>query len=142
MTLAIRKAIFARWNDAGLDEEIAPLYAGDRDGAPEGSTLPRAQYSLPATTERTRSRTARELIQDVRIQIWGADDSDVQQFVDLAEEAFLDAEADGTDPLVIPEGDGKVLSVDFAGKSVIQETTSVFQGILQLQIQWCRSISS
>jgi hypothetical protein len=73
MTLTIRKAIFERWSNAGLAESIAPLYAGERGAAPEGTPLPRAQYSLPSESERTRSRSTRELIQEVRIQIWGTD---------------------------------------------------------------------
>ncbi len=138
MTLEIRKAIFARWNDSGLNESISPLYAGDREGTSGGSTLPRAQYTLPAANERTQSRRTREMMQDVRFQIWGTDDRSVQQFLDLAEAAFVNSEADESNPFAIPEDDGEVLSVNFAGQSVIQESTSVFQGILQLRIQWCR----
>jgi hypothetical protein len=141
MTLAIRKAIFARWTNTGLEETIAPLYPGERDAAPAGSPLPRAQYSLPSETERARSRTSQELIQDVRFQIWGTDDARVQQYVDLAEAAFVNSERAAAHPLVIAAEVGRVLSVDFAGQAVLQEATSVFQGILQLRIQWCRPIA-
>ncbi|MGE3314005.1 MAG: hypothetical protein AB7O26_02735 [Planctomycetaceae bacterium] len=142
MTLAIRQAIFQRWNDSGLDAAIAPLFAGDRSAASASPTLPRAQYTLPAASERTRSRISRELFQDLRFMIWGADDRAVQLFLDLAEGAFVNSESDESNPLAIPEEDGKILSVDFAGESVIQESTAIFQGILQLRIQWCRPIEN
>lgn len=141
MTLAIRKAVVKRWNDAGLDAMIAPLFAGERDAAPEGSALPRAQYSLPLASERARSRVSRELIHEVRIQIWGPGADTVQQLVDMAEAAFVDSEAAIAQPLAIPVGEGRILSVDFAGQAVIQESTTVFQGILQLRVQWCRSVA-
>lgn len=141
MTLALREAIYARWNNSGLSAVIAPLYPGDQEAAPEQTPLPRAQYELPSDIQRTRSRSSRELLQDLRLHVWGSDDATVQQHLDLMEAAFVDSEAVPVNPLSISLAEGRVLSVDYVGKAVIQEAASVFQGILQLRIQWCRPIS-
>ena len=142
MTLALREAIYDRWNNAGLATAIAPLYAGERDAAPERTPLPRAQYSLPADTERTRSRGSRELLQDLRFQVWGTNDATVQQYVDLIEAAFVDSESASTNPLSLAPADGRILSVDYVGQAVLQETASVYQGVLELRVQWCRAIAA
>jgi len=142
MTMALREAIFARWVNTGLHETIAPLYPGESEAAPEGAPLPRAQYSLTGSTLGVQSRGSREILQDVQFQIWGRDDSTVQQFVDEVESRFVDAESAPTAPLAIPSAAGRVLSVDFAGQTVIQEAAAVFQGVLQLRIRWCRGMAT
>ena len=142
MTLALREAIHDRWDNAGLATAVAPLYPGARDAAPERTVLPRAQYSLPGDTQRTRSRGSRELLQDLRFQVWGTEDATVQQYVDLIEAAFVDSESASTNPLSLAPADGRILSVDYVGQVVIQEEASVFQGLLELRIQWCRAIAA
>ncbi len=142
MTLALREAIYTRWENTGLTSSVAPLYAGERDAAPEQTPLPRAQYNLSVDTQRTRSRGAQELLQNVRFLIWGSDDATVQQHLDRVEAAFVDAELADENPFSLPPDDGRILSVDYVSQAIVQENRALFQGVLDLQIQWCRTFST
>ncbi len=136
MSVKLREAVFSRWNDAGLDGSIAALYPGVEVAAPEGTALPRVQYSLPTDSEQSRSRGSRELLQPLRFQVWGTDDTTVGQYVDAIEAAYVNSESAQSDPLSIPASIGTVMSVDYVSKAVVHEDDALFQGIVQLEIQW------
>ena len=138
MSLALSQAIYRRWNDANLDGAIAQLFFGDRDAAPESTPLPRAQYSLAIDRPRVRSRVSIEVIQPVRFLVWASTDSAVTGYLDAIENAYQNCEAAHTSPLSLIADDGTILSVDSAGRTVLQENEQVFRGILQIDVQWIK----
>jgi hypothetical protein len=138
MSLAIAEAIYRRWNDASLNEAVASLYFGDRDAAPEGAILPRAQYCLLTDRNRLRSRVGIEMLQPVRFLVWASTDSVVGGYLDTIEFAFRNAEAAQSSPVSLASEDGTILSVDGAGRSVVQEDEQVFRGTLQFDVQWIK----
>lgn len=141
MSLAIREAVYSRWNAAGLDTSIAPLYAGDESASPEGSALPRAQYALPDDSQRARSRGSRELLQTLRFQVWATGDRTAQEYVDLIEASYVNSETAQSDPFAVAASAGTILDVRYRGQAVVQEDEAVFQGVLDLEVQWVKPIS-
>ena len=136
MSVDLRKAIFSRWNSTGLNNNIATLYPGEETAAPEGTKLPRAQYFLPVDSEQSRSRGSRVLSQPLQFQVWGTDDSTVQQYVDAIEDAYVNSESAPTNPFSIPSSKGGVMDIGYVNKTVVKEADELFQGILQVEIRW------
>jgi hypothetical protein len=138
MTLAIHEAVVRRWNDAGLDSAVASLYPGERWAAPESMPLPRAGYSLSGDMLRNQSRGSRELVQPVRLVVWGLSDAFVAGSLESIAAAFLDSQSAAVNPLSLPAEAGSILSVEYGGRSVVQQDETLFQGVLEINIQWAK----
>jgi hypothetical protein len=100
--------------------------------------LPRAGYSLSGDMLRNQSRGSRELVQPVRLVVWGLSDAFVAGSLESIAAAFLDSQSAAVNPLSLPVEAGSILSVEYGGRSVVQQDETLFQGVLEINIQWAK----
>lgn len=144
MSREIAKAVFDRWNNAGLDVSIATLYAGAKTarsqhnvaGPPAETDLPRAEYSLEPDNVNNVSRGSRIKRQPIRFQVWYRRHKDAGDAVDLIEGAYVNSEQAGTSPLVLPASAGVILGVEDDSGSVHKQDDEVFQGVKTIVVLW------
>lgn len=124
----LNAAIFARWNVAALNSSIATLYpAGEQkgfnsSGAPEKSSLPRAEYFSVSPGADMKTRSSRTNVIPVYFRVYGSSAATVQDWVDSIRDKYVNAEH-----LVSPSG-STVLEIDDGGSSVSKMDDAVWMG--------------
>lgn len=136
MRKEIAQAIYSRWNAAALNSSISALYAGNEIASPERTSLPRAQYRMDFDAVELRSRMHRVHVQPVQFSVWADDDLECRTKIDLVETAFVNSESASSSPIAISTTVGRIIAVDYIGKTVIREDDAVYQGILNIEITW------
>lgn len=134
-------AIYQRWNAAGLDTTIAPLFragegmksAHNTTGTTPGTALPRAEFAVTRGSPQNRSRNSRLYQAIATIKIRGLVGATVSGWLETAADAFLNSDAAGTSPLVLATGD--VLGVSDGGQYVYKVDDSVHEAELTLLIR-------
>lgn len=140
---ALSVSLYNRWNNAGLDTSIAKLYpSGDSprsgknsSGSPEGSGLPRAEYTLVFPPPATKTRHSRIHQAVAVISVWGETKEATDGYVSTMRNTFINSEEAGTNPMTMTGGE--ILEVDDGGGSVMKVDDSLFVGEQTILIR-CR----
>ncbi len=138
MTTEIADAVKSRWDNAGLDVSIATLYVGDEESSPEGASLPRTEYVLLEDREGLRSRGSREIQQPLRFTVWSTNSRTTRDFLDSIESSFVNSEIATTNVFSVSSSVGKILGVNYVGKTSIKVDEGIYEGVMNLSIHWSK----
>jgi hypothetical protein len=125
----LMQSVFNRWNAAGLDESIAPLYPSGEGrlvsqnpgGAPEGSDLPRAEYFCSVGGAQAKSVSSRIYQGVALIQVWSEDSDSAGTYAGAVADAYINADEVG---MTMPNG--TILEVEDGGGFVHKEDDTVY----------------
>jgi len=138
VTAAIANAVKSRWDDASLDSSIAVLYPGSAESNPEGTSLPRAEYTLGQDREGRKSRGTREMFQPITFLVWGTVSGTVRDYIDSIDSSFVNSEKATTNPFVIASSVGTILGVNYVGKNSVKVEEGIYEGFVSLSIHWAK----
>lgn len=136
---ALMDTIKARWDAASLDSSIANLYpAGDSPkkgrnpaGSPEGTTLPRAEYTVNIAKPSVKTRSSRIRQALVTFRVWGKDPETVGGYVDSIAAKYLNA-----DELSLSFAGGTILEVDAGSQGLQKLDDALHMGQQLIHIQF------
>lgn len=146
--MSLPAAVVTRWDAAGLDSSVAPLYRANPafaefGAAPEDlatSTLPRAEFFIrdDSPVEHTVAYRIRSAF--LTIRVYHSNEETLETLLTSIEDNFDNAENAGTNPFSLPTAFGTVNCIDFAGgREVHPVDEGIFLGTLEFQIRWTKA---
>ena len=145
---SLKAAIYSRWNAAGLNSSIAPLFPGqesetDSEAVPPDTDLPRAEYFVDDTLPNEISRCGRVQMTAVTFRIYmggpnsGIDvDTTVGNAVQAIVTAFVNSEQAATSPLAFASSSsGAIMDVGFGATHTAMLRRNVGRGLAEILVR-------
>lgn len=140
----IASAFKERWDNAGLNTSVAPLFIAAPSAALFGATpadlsgikLPRAEYVLERddVVEHTYNIRVRRVTIMVRVYAKGS----VESYLDEIEDEIDNSDRAATNPMALTNSAGKITEIQFVGRDVAPLDENVSMGTLEFQIEWSK----
>jgi len=156
----VASAILDRWNDRGLDADIAPLWRaasefnrfgrtngvnvlpfGSNPENAEGSqTIPRAEFAVGLSDIDEETIGFKQHSAPVEIRVFGEGAQIVEDWLDRIDSEFDFGDKAGTNPVAMDADEATIILCRSCARSVNPYAKSVWVGELVFEVHWARDV--